>query len=680
MFDSGAKPWLEGLNSEQLQAVRSDARSLLVVAGAGTGKTKTLAARVARLIHDGVPPPRILLLTFTRRSAREMIQRAERMIAADASAVWGGTFHSVGNRMIRNFASRSSAVGDFTVIDQADSADLMGLVRSELKLDTTARRLPQKGTLAAMYSAAVNAVQPLDEVIPRRFPWCSDDVGSIGEVFKGYVARKRENDLLDFDDLLLYWRALLEQPCGERMREMFDHVLVDEYQDTNSLQADILLKMRSRDDHMMVVGDDAQSIYSFRSANVRNILDFPSLHPGCETMTLERNYRSVQPILDASNVVIAQAKERFTKDLRAVRTGGAPPSLLTCTDEAEQSREVCSTILEHLEAETPLREQAVLFRTGHHSALLEIELARRNIPFVKFGGLRFIESAHVKDLVCMLRILENPHDELAWFRTLQLLDGVGAGTAKRVIGELGVRVNGASDPEDDPVARFVTGDGRLPKVATEEGEALRSALEDCRGGADVATQLDRLVGFYEAPLQRKYDSAAARLNDVRQLAGLAGNYASRASFLVDMATDPPASTGELAGPPALDEDYVILSTIHSAKGAEWDVVHLIHAADGMIPSDMATGDAEEIEEELRLLYVGMTRARDRLYVYFPLRYHHRRMGLDDKHSYAQLSRFFTPAVLEHMDRRWTTAAQLPEPDPVGGATASVDAFLSSLWS
>jgi DNA helicase-2/ATP-dependent DNA helicase PcrA len=461
---------------------------------------------------------------------------------------------------------------------------------------------------------------------------------------------------------------------------MFDHVLVDEYQDTNALQADILHKMRSSTDRLMVVGDDAQSIYSFRSADVRNILDFPDQHPDCQIVTLESNYRSVQPILDCSNAVIAQAKERHSKELTAVRPGTTRPNLLTCVDEAEQSDEVCRLVLEHLEAGIALRDQAVLFRTGHHSALLEVELSRRNIPFVKYGGLRFVEAAHVKDLVCLLRVLENPHDELAWFRTLQLFEGVGAATARRLMTELGVRTTGQSDPDDDPLSRFIAGEVKLPKAAGEEGVALGPALADCRGDTDIATQVERLIEFYKGPLDRLYDSPVARGRDLVELAGLAANYQSRSSFLVDMATDPPASTGDLAGPPLLDEDYLILSTIHSAKGAEWDVVHLIHAADGMIPSDMATGDEREIEEELRLLYVALTRARDHLYVYFPLRYHHRRMGLDDKHSYAQLSRFFTSTVLESFERRWTTASRLPEPDATGSATASVDAFLSSLWS
>jgi DNA helicase-2/ATP-dependent DNA helicase PcrA len=679
MFDDDPKPWLEGLNPEQLRAVSSDARSLLVVAGAGTGKTKTLAARVARLIDDGVPPPRILLLTFTRRAAREMIRRAERMVAADMAGLWGGTFHAVGNRLIRNFASRSSTLGDFTIMDQADSGDLIGLIRSEMRLESTARRMPQKATLASIYSAAVNAAEPLEELVPSRFPWCEADIGSMSEIFRGYIARKRQHNLLDYDDLLLYWRALLDGPSGDTMRDMFDHVLVDEYQDTNALQADILLRMRASADRLMVVGDDAQSIYSFRSADVRNILHFPDQHPECQVVTLESNYRSVQPILDCSNAVIAQAKERHSKELRAVRSGTTRPSLLTCMDEAEQSDEVCRLVLEHLEAGIALRDQAVLFRAGHHSALLEIELSRRDIPFVKYGGLRFVEAAHVKDVVCMLRVLENPHDELAWFRTLQLLEGVGAATARRLMSELGVRVTGEPDPDDDPLGRFIAGGVKVPKAGAEEGTALGAAFADCQG-ADVATQIERLTEFYKGPLERLYDSPVARRRDLDELAGVAGNYPSRSSFLVDMATDPPVSTGDLAGPPLLDEDYLILSTIHSAKGAEWDIVHLIHAADGMIPSDMATGNEQEIEEELRLLYVALTRARDHLYVYFPLRYHHRRMGLDDRHSYAQLSRFFTAPVLESFERRWTTASRLPEPDTTGDATASVDAFLSSLWS
>ena len=457
--------------------------------------------------------------------------------------------------------------------------------------------------------------------------------------------------MLDYDDLLLYWRALGETPAAQDVAGMFEHVLVDEYQDTNPLQAHILQWLRPRDGNrnLMVVGDDAQAIYAFRAASVRNILDFPTHFPGARRVTLEQNYRSTRPILDVSNAVIAQARERFPKNLWPVRSGGARPVLLTCADEHDQSNSVCDQILEHREQGTPLRSQAVLFRTGHHSDLLELELTRRNIPFVKYGGLKFLESAHIKDVVAMLRILENPRDEVSWFRALQMLDGIGPAGARAVMRSIGVPTSVA-----DPLRTLLDALPPVPEAARVGLEALRATFADCTpvdANLPPAAELARIRKFCEPLIEARYSSPQARIQDIEQLEQVAGGYSTRGRFLSELALDPPNSTSDLAGPPLLDEDYLILSTIHSAKGGEWDVVHVLHAADGMIPSDMSTGNQEEIEEERRLFYVALTRARDTLYVYFPLRFYRRPRGMDDAHHYAQLTRFLPESVQSLFERR-----------------------------
>jgi DNA helicase-2/ATP-dependent DNA helicase PcrA len=670
-----ASDWIDTLNPAQREAVIHAEGPLLVVAGAGTGKTWTLACRVAHLIERGVRPERILLLTFTRRAAREMLGRAGRLTGREVGGrVWGGTFHAVANRLLRLHGRSLGLSPDFTVMDQSDTADLMNLIRGELGLDTRERRFPRKETLAAIHSRTVNAGTKLPDILKRDFPWCADEVEGIRAVFQRYGQRKREQHVLDFDDLLLYWKALVADPAAaEPVVRRFDHVLVDEYQDTNALQADVLEGLHAGTGNIVVVGDDAQAIYSFRSATVRNILEFPERFPGARVVRLEQNYRSTRPILEASNEVIARSPQRHEKTLWTERPGGARPALLTCLDEAEQSDEVCRHLLEHRERGTPLRRQAVLFRTGHHSDLLEVELGRRNIPFVKYGGLKFMEAAHVKDTVALLRILENPFDEVSWYRVLQLMEGVGPGRARALLDELGVRAR--DDEARDPVTHLVSGSPpAVPPEAAEQLAALRSAIAECRaGGIPPAAEIDRLRRFLDPVIERRYESATARMRDLEQLAHLASGYSDRGRFLAELTLDPPASTGDLSGPPLLGEDYVILSTIHSAKGGEWDVVHLIHAADGMIPSDMATGAAETIEEERRLLYVALTRARDVLYVYFPLRYYRRPRGLDDAHSYAQLSRFLDGGVRALFDQR-TVPAEAAEREEAGAASAGKPAM------
>jgi ATP-dependent DNA helicase UvrD/PcrA len=677
-----ASTWADDLNPAQLEAVTGDGGPTLVVAGAGTGKTLTLACRVAHLIERGVPPGRILLLTFTRRAAREMLERARQMTGEVATGkVWGGTFHAVANRLLRLHGRHVGLRPDFTVMDQADTADVMNLIRDDLGLGKKERRFPRKDTLAAIYSRTVNTGVKLGEVVDRWFPWCRDDGDDIRSVFEGYTTRKRAQNVLDYDDLLLHWRALvLAARPAKLVSRMFDHILVDEYQDTNAIQAEILRHMGTGSAGLMVVGDDAQAIYAFRAATVRNILEFVSDFPGSRVVKLEQNYRSTPPILDVSNAVIALSPERHVKTLWSERPGRRRPELLTCLDEAEQSDAVCRRVLEHREAGVLLKRQAVLFRAAHHSDLLEVELTRRNIPFVKYGGLKFLEAAHVKDVLAVLRILENPQDEVSWFRVLQLLEGVGPVAARRLMAELGIQAGQGSEPS--PLKRMLDGALGCPPAAAEALAALRAAFEDClNSGSGPSGDVERITRFLEPHFLRHYRNPRERLRDLQQLAMLATGYPNRARFITELTLDPPASTGDLAGPPLLDEDHLILSTIHSAKGLEWEVVHLIHAADGMIPSDMATGNPEEIEEERRLLYVAMTRAREMLHVYFPLRCYHRPRGLEDGHSYAQLTRFLPQGVQDLFDRRTEYLAGEEEASPAVaiGSTAGVDEFLAGLW-
>jgi DNA helicase-2/ATP-dependent DNA helicase PcrA len=679
--DRGGLPssWARGLNPAQLEAVSIDAGPALVVAGAGTGKTLTLACRVARLIESGVPPGRILLLTFTRRAAREMLERARRM-AGDASTekVWGGTFHAVANRLLR---LRGRAVGvhpDFTVMDQADAADVMNLIRDDLGLGQRGRRFPRKDTLATIYSRTVNTGVRLADTVERWFPWCKDDVDGIRQIYQRYTAGKRRQNLLDYDDLLLHWCALAR---STGLSGMFDHILVDEYQDTNAIQAEILQHMSRDAIGLMVVGDDAQAIYSFRAATVLNILQFPADFPGAGVVKLEQNYRSTTPILAVSNAVISLSPHRHEKTLWSDRPGRRRPELLTCQDEAEQSEAVCRRVLAHREEGVALKRQAVLFRAAHHSDALEVELARRNIPFVKYGGLKFLEAAHVKDALALLRLLENPYDEVSWFRVLQLVEGIGPAAARKIMQELGVR--GEHGTEPSPLRRFLDGSPESQPFPSEELFVLRSTLADCLGSASGASgDLERINRFLQPVVQGRYRNPRERHRDLDQLALLASGYPTRARFITELTLDPPSSTGDLAGPPLLDEDYLVLSTMHSAKGLEWDVVHIIHAADGIVPSDMATGHPDEIEEERRLLYVAMTRAKEMLHVYFPLRYYHRPRGLEDGHNYAQLTRFLPPSIQELFDRGTEHRAAHEDETiaPSAGSPSSVDELLSSLWS
>ncbi len=667
------------LNHQQAAAVDHSGSPLLIVAGAGTGKTKTLAARVARILDDGADPNRVLLLTFTRRAAAEMLGRVA-AVGSDRSAsqVWGGTFHSTANRILRNFGQNAGLSPGFTVLDQGDATDLMGMVRTEEGFGERGKRFPRKETVAGIYSRMVSSQAKLTDVLETDYPWCADHGDDLRTIFTAYTSRKRANNVLDYDDMLLFWRGLTVSPVGGALRELFDHVLIDEYQDTNPIQADIVRGMCRPDTDLCAVGDDAQAIYAFRAATVANMWNFADHFPGATRITLQQNYRSTMPILAVANAVLGQSTDHFAKQLWSDRAEGLTPTLRTHHDEGAQSRSVCESILDARERGLDLRDQAVLFRAGHHADGLELELTRRDIPYVKYGGLKYLESGHVKDLLALLRLLDNPADQLAWHRILATLEGVGPATVRRLSDELGI-----DRQADDSLARFIDGAGQTPSAADTQVAELRAALGHCLDAqVSPAQQVDRLKQFCALVFPSRYDNAAARLADIDQLAAGAAAYGSRSRFLTELTLDPPSRTSDQAGPPHLDDDWLTLSTIHSAKGLEWRSVHLLHAADGNLPSEMSLGDDAGLAEELRLMYVALTRAKDELTVNFPLRYHVNRYATDDKHVYAQISRFIEPVrELFHEPANGLEPEVDPDPTLVGsvGVADEVDLALSALW-
>jgi DNA helicase-2/ATP-dependent DNA helicase PcrA len=682
--------YLDKLNAEQRRAVEHggdalhDAPPLLIIAGAGSGKTNTLAHRVAHLIVGGVDPRRMMLLTFSRRAAAEMQRRVQRIVAqalgakggamSDALA-WSGTFHAIGARLVREYALDIGLNREFTIHDREDSADLMNLVRHDLGLSKKEKRFPMKGTCLAIYSRAVNAQAPLGDLLGSFFPWCAEWEAELRNLFGAYVEAKQKQNVLDYDDLLLYWaQMMVEGSIAQDIAARFDHVMVDEYQDTNRLQSSILLSLKPNGRGLTVVGDDAQSIYSFRAATVRNILDFPGhFSPKADIVTLERNYRSTQPILAAANAVIEQASERFTKNLWSERASAERPALVNVADDAAQARYIVETILDNREAGIVLKSQAVLFRTSSHSASLEVELTRRNIPFVKFGGLKFLEAAHIKDVLAMLRWAQNTRDRVAGFRVAQLLPGVGPSAAARLLERMA--------ESDDPAQAL--SEFKPPAAAIEhwpEFDATVGMLR--RNVTGWPAEIDMVCRWYAPHLERIHEDAAIRQADLTQLAQIAAGYPSRERFLTDLTLDPPDATSDEAGVPLLDEDYLILSTIHSAKGQEWTSVYMLNTVDGCIPSDLSTGSTPEIEEERRLLYVAMTRAKDQLHLMVPQRFYtHGQRGNGDRHVYAQRTRFIPNSLLKHFDHRSWPAAKPANAANAGPARPAVDvrAKMRRMW-
>ncbi|CAM2153940.1 DNA helicase II / ATP-dependent DNA helicase PcrA [Pararobbsia alpina] len=664
----GAAPdYLARLNPQQRAAVEHGvaptpgttpsahvAEPLLVIAGAGSGKTDTLAHRVTHLLINGVDPRRILLLTFSRRAAGEMRKRVERIawraLGADAATLasglnWSGTFHGIGARLLREYAVQIGLSPTFTIHDREDSADLMNLVRHDLDLSSKDRRFPLKSTCLAIYSRVVNSQAELQAVLDKVYPWCANWHDELRALFAAYVEAKQKQDVLDYDDLLLYCSHMMSEPTlAAEIGARFDHVLVDEYQDTNALQATLLLGLKSDGHGLMVVGDDAQSIYSFRAATVRNILDFPTqFDPPARIVTLEQNYRSTQPILEASNAVIGLASERFTKNLWSERASAQRPSLVHVKDEADQARFVCTRVLEHREAGTDLKKQAVLFRASDHSGPLEVELTVRNIPFVKFGGLKFLDAAHVKDVLAVLRFAENPRDRVAGFRVMQLLPGIGPVTAGRALDAVA-----SAEAMDTAQALRAFAPGAR---ASEAWPAFVELVADIRAGAHAwPTDLERVRVWYEPHLLDQFEDGPMRMADLVQLSNIASGYPSRERFLTELTLDPPDATSDESGVPLRDEDYLILSTIHSAKGQEWNHVFVLNAVDGCIPSDMATGSPDEIEEERRLLYVAMTRAKDTLDIVIPQRFYvTQQTAQGDRHVYGSRTRFVPNALLPRFE-------------------------------
>jgi DNA helicase-2/ATP-dependent DNA helicase PcrA len=660
--------YLDSLNAQQRRAVEHGIGTraqgipgpLLVIAGAGSGKTNTLACRVAHLVRAGADPQRILLLTFSRRAAAEMERRTGQFLSRALGTTarqqppvlrWAGTFHSVGARLLREYATRIGLHESFTILDRGDAEDLLALVRHDLGLSTTIKRFPAKATCLAIYSRVVNSEAALGEVLQHAFAWCAPWEPELSKLFEAYVLAKQAQNVLDYDDLLLYWSQMLAEPTlASEIGERFDHVLVDEYQDTNRLQASILRSLKPDGRGITVVGDDAQSIYSFRAATVRNILDFPQqFQPEASVVTLDRNYRSTRPILDASNAVIGLARERYTKDLWTDRAGSQRPRLVTVRDEAEQARYVAERVLDQRENGMALKSQAVLFRSSSHSAQLELELARRDIPFVKYGGLKFLEAAHVKDVLSVLRWADNPRNRMAGFRAVRLLPGIGPATATKLLDAL--------DGTPDPAAIM---DGfRIPPGAAADWSTFLPIFRGLRAvTSGWPAELDLVTRWYEPQLHRIYDDAFVREGDLLQLQQIASTYPSRERFLSEMALDPPDASSDAAGVPHRDDDYLILSTIHSAKGQEWKAVHVLNVVDGCIPSDMATGTAEEVEEERRLLYVAMTRAKEELHLTVPQRFFVRQQSVHgDRHVYASRSRFIPNALTSLFEvSAWPEAA------------------------
>ncbi len=639
MFDLN---WDSGLDDVQLVAATHGDAPLIIVAGAGTGKTRTLTSRVAALLERGIAPERILLLTFTRRAAEDMLARAATLCGEGSAArrIWGGTFHAVAHRLIAEHAE-ALGLNEITVLDPGDVVDLVDLLRDEHGLTATAggSRVPRAATIADVYTRSVNTGRPARAVIETDFPWCDPHADAVLAVLRSYVARKRQRGLLDFDDLLLYWRALLAQPAiAERLRQRWDHVLVDEYQDVNRVQVDIVTALRPDGHGLTVVGDDAQAVYGFRGASSDHLLELHAALPGATLVKLQRNFRARQPLLDLANVVRPGTGAHHVA-LQADRSGpGHRPRVVRCHDAGEEARTIADAVLTAVDDGTALRDQAVLMRSAHHSDLLEIELTARRVPYVKYGGLKFLEAAHVKDFLACLRVVANPQDEIAWFRLLRLHEAFGPARARALLPRL------LDDPGD---LNAIVADA--PAAARTSLDATLRGLAEARAHAPANAVVEQCVGLLRPLVQRRYSDGGVRVVDIERLAGAAQASSDLAAFVAELTLDPAASTSDYAKPPHLDEDFLTLSTVHSAKGLEWSRVHVIHVVDGAFPSDMALAADDGLAEEQRLFYVAVTRARDELSVYTPLRMPHHRRGRDDRHSYAPASRFLADEVLATAD-------------------------------
>lgn len=606
--------YAQALNPQQFAAVTADDGPALVIAGAGSGKTRTLIYRVAYLIDTGVDPGSILLVTFTRKSAQEMLHRAGLLIGSRSERVFGGTFHSVANTLLRQYGRAIGIEPSFTILDRGDSEDLISLLRAEHGLSEKDKRFPRKGTIAEIFSKCVNTLHSLDDVVLAEFAHFSEHLEALDKLWRAYETEKRARQLLDYDDLLVKLREVLSsvESVRQAVSHRFRYILVDEYQDTNRLQADIIRKLAAGHDNVMVVGDDSQSIYAFRGATFRNIMDFPEFFPRCRIYKLEENYRSTQPILNVANEIIGGAAEKYTKQLFTRKLDGPLPALVQAAGENAQSRFIAQKILELREEGVPLDEIAVLFRSSFHSFDLEIELSRRDIPFVKRGGFKFIETAHVKDLVAHLRIIENPLDTVSWNRALLMVEGVGPKKAQDLIASFknGDRSNRS------PLEVLRDAQGRSSRGLKDLARALEEAGK--LASLTPAEQVNEMYGYYLPILKEHYDDYPKRVRDLEHLYSMAERYPKLDAFLADLALEPPDESVKDVEALDRDDERVVLSTIHSAKGLEWQCVFVIWAVDGRFPSAYSFSTDEELEEERRLFYVSVTRAKQHLFLTYPI--------------------------------------------------------------
>lgn len=598
----------EDLNEAQLEAVKSKDGPILVIAGAGSGKTKTLTYRVARLIEDGIKPENILLLTFTKKAAAEMLSRATIVLDNRCEKVAGGTFHSFANIILRKYSKLLGLKNNFTIMDRADCEDVINHIVGQL-FPKKEKRFPKKSTLLDIYSKSINKVTPTKQIIADEFPQFAHCEDKIIEVHKAYVAYKRENSVLDYDDLLLYIKLLLENNDGlrKRLSNEYKYIMVDEYQDTNTLQADVIRLLASEHNNIMAVGDDAQSIYSFRGANFRNILDFPKLFENTKIIKLEQNYRSTQNILKLTNEIISKAKEKYTKNLFSNIVSPQVPALICAKDTQMEADFICQRILELLDEDISLSDICVLTRNARMSYNLEIELSKRAIPFQKFGGPKFMETAHIKDVVAHLRVILNPDDVISLTRILLLLKGVGASTVNNIMpiikGDLNPDIKLLPSNKSQSLTPLFNTLGQLRDYSTtKKPEEIVSAV----------------INYYRPILKDKYDDFSKREKDLDHFEYLSTQYSNLEDFISDLALEPPDASVEGMYKKNSDDKALTISTIHSAKGLEWDSVFIIGAVDGRFPSAYSFNSEEEMDEELRLMYVATTRAKNNLYITYPV--------------------------------------------------------------
>ena len=632
-------PYAEALNSSQLDAVTMTEGPILVVAGAGSGKTRTLTYRVARLVEEGISPRSILLLTFTRKAADEMLKRASQLLDDRCENVSGGTFHSFANMVLRRNAASIGFDSGFSIIDRSDSESLISMLRKEMGFVSTYRSFPRKQTLATIFSKAVNKVLPVEEVIFNDYSHFSPFLEGIMDLYQAYEKRKAEHCFLDFDDLLVFLRQVLKEQSGlrERLTQEYRYIMVDEYQDTNQIQADIIYLLVGQEKNVMVVGDDSQSIYAFRGANFKNIIDFPKMFPGTKIIRLEENYRSVQPILDLANIIIDRAEEKYTKTLFTSKPGGPVPTLITATDENSQSRFIVNKVLELNQSGIPPNQLAVLFRAGFHSFDLEIELNRVGLSFIKVGGFKFMESAHIKDVLAHLRIFANPYDRLSWYRILLLIENIGPRSAQQIY---------------DAIVSNQSGYEGIFSVSGKKGYAagldrLKGLLKEIHDNPLSVTEMgEHVLEYYVPLLKESYDDYPKRLKDLEQVLVIMSRYAHLEPFLTDMALEPPNTSFDDTFSDPEGDQRLTLSTIHSAKGLEWHTVFIIWALDGRFPSVQSIERIEVLEEELRLMYVASTRAKENLYYLCPMAVYDRHTGL----SFSRPSRFIDGISEEHLQK------------------------------